>query len=408
VPARGASTRPRTRLGPPSRGRRGALVVCVAALGTAAACSSTPTGTHASGPSSSTSSTLAGPWHGTLVTSSLPGPVQSLQAVSCATAVRCWAVGSTVATAAAPSGPVVVASADGGANWRPQRLPSGIGFLTDIACGTVRTCTAVGQAGGAGVGPGVVVTTTDGGTSWTSQAVPTGTTDVTAVSCRANGRCSALGTVAGRVTTLTPGATAGAWVAGGALPTAASVATSLVCTDGRHCWATASDTTDPSHAVGSIDASTDGGTTWVPQTVPPGTGALNGVDCVTATTGANGNSVTCAAVGTSSTVLNGTRTGRGVVLTSSGATWTSEPVPTTVADLLDVSCGAGPCVAVGATVGTAAQAGVVVLTPATGGSAAVWRRAASVAVALPLTGVSCVSLAACTVVGESVSARLAA
>jgi hypothetical protein len=49
-----------------------------------------------------------------------------------------------------------------------------------------------------------------------------------------------------------------------------------------------------------------------------------------------------------------------------------------------------------------------VLTPATGGSATIWRRSATVAVALPLTGVSCVSLAACAVVGESVSARLAA
>jgi hypothetical protein len=65
-------------------------------------------------------------------------------------------------------------------------------------------------------------------------------------------------------------------------------------------------------------------------------------------------------------------------------------------------------VTVGATVGTAAQGGVVVLAPASGGSATIWRRAATVAVALPLTGVSCVSLAACTVVGESVSGRLAA
>jgi hypothetical protein len=147
----------------------------------------------------------------------------------------------------------------------------------------------------------------------------------------------------------------------------------------------------------------------LPQAVPAGTGAINSVGCTSVVTRSNSRTVTCTAVGTTSTVLNGTRTGRGVALTSSGsATWTSEPVPANVADLLDVSCGAGPCVAVGATVATAAQGGVVVLTPAAGGSATIWRRSAAVTVALPLTGVSCVSLAACTVVGESVSARLAA
>ena len=398
---------PATRASTLTRGRRTALVVCVVVLGTATACGSTPSSTPSSGSASSTSSTLPAPWQGTLVASGLPAPVQSLQAVSCATALRCWAVGSSTATSAAPSGPVIVASTDAGTTWKVQPLPPGIGYLAGIACGTTRTCTAVGQAGGTGVGPGVILTTTNGGAAWVSQPVPTGTTDVTAVSCRPGLRCTALGTVAGRVTTLTPGGTGGAWAAGGPLPAAASVATSIACTDRLHCWATASDSTDPSHAVGSIDTSADGGATWTPQTLPAGTGAVNAVDCATAT-GSSG-ARTCTAVGTTSTVLNGTRTGQGMVLTSSGgATWTSDPVPAGVADLLDVSCGAGPCVAVGATVGTAAQGGVVVLAPATGGSASIWRRSATVAVALPLTGVSCVSLAACTVVGESVSARLAA
>ncbi len=398
---------PATRASTRSRGRRAAVAVCAVALGTVSACGSSAPGAHQAG-SSSTSSTLAAPWQGTVVASALPAPVQSLQAVSCATALRCWAVGSSVATSAASSGPVIVASVNGGATWKVQPLPTGIGYLTDIACGTTHTCTAVGQAAGSGVGPGVILTTSDGGAAWASQPVPTGTTDVTAVSCRAAVRCTALGTVAGRVTTLTPGGAGGAWVPAGPLPPAASVATSLACTDSQHCWATASNTTDPSHAVGSIDTSADGGTTWVPQTVPAGTGAINSVSCVSGAKRSNGSSVTCTAVGTTSTVLNGTRTGQGVVLTSGGgATWTSEPVPPDVADLLDISCGAGPCVAVGATVAASAGGGVVVLTPATGGSATIWRRSTTVAVALPLTGVSCVSLAACAIVGESVSARLA-
>jgi hypothetical protein len=63
-------------------------------------------------------------------------------------------------------------------------------------------------------------------------------------------------------------------------------------------------------------------------------------------------------------------------------------------------------VAVGDAAATTVQAGVVVLTPTDGATASIWRRAVTAAVALPLSGVSCVSLSACVVVGESVSARL--
>lgn len=78
----------------------------------------------------------------------------------------------------------------------------------------------------------------------------------------------------------------------------------------------------------------------------------------------------------------------------------------TAADLLDVSCTAGPCVAVGATVATSMEAGVVVLSPSAGSTVGTWHRAVTAPVPLPLTAVSCVSLSACVVVGESVSARL--
>ncbi len=358
------------------------------------------------------------PWQGTLTTASLPMPVQTLRAVTCATAARCFAVGSTEATATVPSGPVLVATADGGRTWTPQTLPPGIGFLSDIACATARSCTAVGQSGGSGVGPGAVLTTTDGGSVWTSQAVPPGTTDVTAVDCLHAGRCTALGTVDAHVTTLSPTGPAGAWVAGGPLPPAASSATSLSCTDSRDCWATTSNAVDSAHAVGGIASTSDGGATWASETVPAGTGALNSVTCSPAAAASTpspttasptaGVPATCTAVGTTSTLVNGARVGQAVILVSAdgGVTWVSAPVPATAADLLDISCGAGPCVAVGDAVATTVQAGVVVLTPADGATAATWHRAVTAAVALPLAGVSCVSLSACVVVGESVSARL--
>ncbi len=404
---------PAQRSSTPTRCRRAALALAVVVLGATAACGTTTTDPQATG--SSTTSSLLAPWQGTLTTASLPAPVQALRSVTCVTADRCWAVGSTEAKATMPSGPVVVATTNGGTTWDVQALPPGVGYLSGIACSSTRDCTAVGQMGTTGMGPGAVLTTTDGGSAWTLQAVPTGTTDVTAVDCLTGRPCTALGTVAGRVTELSPVGAAGAWVAGGSLPAAASSATSLSCTDDDHCWATTSNTVDPAHAVGGIAVTADGGTTWTFQTVPVGTGALNAVACTPAPTGAptsssGGSAVTCTAVGTTSTVLSSARVGQGVVLTSTdgGVTWTSAPVPPTAADLLDVSCGAGPCVAVGDTVATTTQGGLVVLTPATGSTAAIWHRAVAAPVPLPLSGVSCVSLSACVVVGESISAHLTA
>ena len=397
-----------------TRGRRTALVVGLVAVGATAACGTGAPGAQTTG-STSTSSTLPAPWQGSLTSASLPAPLQTLRAVTCVTSDRCWAVGSVEATSSQAPGPVVVDSANGGRTWTDQTLPPGIGYLSDVACATTRVCVAVGQVGGSGVGPGAILSTTDGGTTWTLQAVPDGTTDVTAVACRPDSRCTALGTVDARVTTLTSSGAGGAWVAGGPLPPTASSATSLSCTTDQDCWATTSNVVDSAHAVGGIAATSDGGTTWAFQTVPVGTGALNAVTCspateATTTTTATTGAATCTAVGTTSTVIDGARVGQGVVLTSvdGGVTWVSAPVPPTVADLLDVSCGAGPCVAVGDTVATSTQGGVAILTPATGASGAVWHRAVAVPVALPLAGISCVSLSACVAVGESVSARLAA
>ncbi len=416
---------PGLRTSTPAPIRRVALVIALAALATTAACGSgSPrTGSAASTP---TASEPLAPWQGTLTTDTLPPPVQSLRAVACATAKRCWAVGSTSATSSGSSGPALVATTDGGATWTVQSIPPTVGYLAGVACASPRSCTAVGQVGQTGVGPGAVLTTTDGGTTWVLQTVPAGTTDVTAVECRPAGRCTALGVVAGRVTTLSPISSQG-WVARGALPAQAAVATALTCTDGTHCWATAAQPVDVGHAIGIIAQTADGGTTWTLQPVPPGTGALQGIDCTPGRSPAPGsvsgsgspsttaiepagNGALCTAVGTTATAVGGARTGQGVVLTSpnGGGTWTSVPVTPTAADLLGVSCGAGPCVAVGTTLATAPEGGVVVLTASTPATGATWHRAPVASVALPLTGVACVSLSACVAVGESVSAHLTA
>ena len=399
---------PDKRLITPATRRFLAMMTVVVAVGATAACggsTGSPSSSSVTGPTPS-----LGPWQGTLTTTTLPAPVQALRDVACATAQRCWAVGSTVATSSAPAGPALVATTDGGATWTVLTLPSVVGYLSGVACTSARSCIAVGQIGLSGVGPGAVLTTTNG-TTWTVQAVPAGTTDVTAVDCRTNGRCAALGVVSGVVTTLLPSRT-GAWVATGRLPAPASVATALSCTDATHCWATAAQSVDVGHVIGTIDVTSDGGTTWTPQHVPVGTGALQDIACTAgtdATRTATGSGATCTAVGTTATVLGGARTGQGVVLTTAdgGGRWVAVPVTPTSADLLGVSCAAGPCVAVGTTVTTAPQAGVVVLTGAAGPSGATWRQAVTAPVALALTAVDCVSLSACVMVGESVTAHLA-
>jgi hypothetical protein len=73
---------------------------------------------------------------------------------------------------------------------------------------------------------------------------------------------------------------------------------------------------------------------------------------------------------------------------------------------MGVSCTAvNTCVGVGSAVGLASDAGLSILTGANGHP---WRGAATVSSPQVLTSVSCVSLSACVLVGESISQRLAA
>ena len=365
------------------------------------------------------------PWLGAFAAVALPVPVHSLQAVDCVDASRCWAVGSTVGGGGAPNVAAVITTTTGGAAWSSQAIPTAVGYLSGIACSDRRHCTAVGQASQSSNGLGAIITTSDGGAAWTQQSVPAGISDVTAVSCLADGRCTALGTVPGGVAALVSSGSSSPWLQEGTLPAAVSGATSISCTDVQHCWVAARTTVDLSHVAGAVDVTLDGGATWRALPVPVGIGNLDGVSCLdgsatytsptqgtgTSTTGGNATplgvpGVACAVVGTTDTTLNGTRTGHGIVLTTSsgGAEWSSQPVTPIAASLTGGSCTApGSCVAVGSTVATSAQAGLVMLC---GPNGATWRQAAVVGAPQPLTAVNCVSSSRCVVVGESISEHL--
>lgn len=403
----------RTQGGPATARRRLAAGLLLGILTGTAACGSGAT--PSTGGGGAVAAQPLAPFQGAVTTGTLPAGIQSLRDVACPSANRCWAVGATLGTARVPAAAAVLTSTTGGASWTVQPVPPTVGYLAGIACPTTRSCTAVGQVGTDGAGPGAILTTANAGSSWVLQSLPTGSTDVTAVDCPSTGTCSALADVAGRVTALGPGAPGAPWVTRGVLPATVASATALACTDARNCWATILSPVDVGHVAGSVAATADGGATWALQAVPTGTGALAGIDCTrradpgTSTTSPAAAHVDCTAVGTTATGTGASRSGQGLVLTTTngGSTWNPAPVTATSAALLAVSCGAGPCVAVGTTPAGAPQAGVVVLAGSSGAPSSRWRRAAVAGVPLPLTGVSCRSLSSCVMVGVSVSAHLA-
>jgi hypothetical protein len=447
--------------------RRQLAASVAVALVAVAGCGS-PATTSTGGSTPTVTPPLA-PWIGSFTTDTLPPTVQALRAVTCPTAKRCWAVGSTQGTGSTPSTATVATTVDGGSSWIVQPIPATIGFLSAIACSGPRACTAVGQIGSDGTGPGAVVSTLNAGATWTLEPVPAGTTDVTAVECGATGGCMALASIGGRVTALSSAGVGAPWVAGGALPSTVSAATGISCTNATLCWATGVSPDGLGHVSGVIVGTPDGGATWALEPVPPGLGALEDVACtptvppvipgISGAPGSSGTSgtpgrldapsatpvtvppssttssttsssapsssvpsssvpatsttvpgsdVDCTAVGTTSTVVGAGRTGQAVVLTTSdgGLTWAPAPVTSTGADLLSVSCDAGPCAAVGSTVASTPGAGLVVLTGPAGNSPTGWRKAVVATVGLPLTGVDCRSLSTCVAVGESISAHL--
>ena len=408
------------------------------------------------------------PWLGTFTAVALPSPVNSLDALDCTSGSRCWAVGSTVGGGGAPNGAAVIGTADGGVRWTPQVIPPTVGSLSGIACSDALRCTAVGQASQVSASQAVIITTVDGGTQWTQVPAPATVLDLTAVSCLADGWCMAVGSTAAGTVALVSTTSGAAWTQVGALPTAMSGATFVSCTDSQQCWVTGHTAVPSARVVGALALTTNGGANWAAVPTPAGIGYLNGVSCLsgsptgsgalpvpstttttppptapeTASSTAPGSPTSaqpttttttpptttttvpptttvpavpivgvpgarCTVVGTTADTLNGARIGHGVMLTTDngGATWSRQTVLATSASLTGVSCTAiGTCVAVGTTVITAPQAGMVMVS---GSPTRPWRSPSVVGSAQPLTAVSCISTSRCVAVGESISEHLA-
>jgi hypothetical protein len=104
------------------------------------------------------------------------------------------------------------------------------------------------------------------------------------------------------------------------------------CATALLCWSVGTGPAPSAAGVGTIDASTDGGTTWSPQAVPAGVVSLAAISCPTA--------LRCLAGGAGAT------TGAIVSTKNGGRSWVLEHVPEGAVDVTGVQCTpAGGCLA---------------------------------------------------------------
>jgi hypothetical protein len=350
----------------------------------------------------------------------------SLDAVSCASATSCDAVGTDIVTT---GGEVPLAESWNGRTWSLQSAPAEPGsatWLSGLSCHAADFCVAVGGYTGGpggralvedwngsrwsiGVPPlapeliGVACTSTTAceavgntdaaawnGKVWTAQKLPTGyPSDVlSGISCPSTSLCTSVGTYspAGNAIALaehwngTAWSTEGtkdAWYSGGAGPYAVSCSSSTAC---------AAVAAYPVEVPGFTTESWNGKAWSIdaaqkPANRPPS--ALEGVSCVSATS--------CAAVGANS-LLEGWN----------GTSWVIRPRTGDDVDFMGVSCrSTSSCVAVGET---------DVNDPHPGQAAvALWNGRVWSATLAPqpagaaggeLTGVSCVSTTSCVAIGQ--------
>jgi hypothetical protein len=184
------------------------------------------------------------------------GTQQRLYAVACLSALRCEAVGAAG---------TIVATGNGGATWRAQANPlqGSSKILYRIACVAPSTCYVIAR-------PDTILVTHDGGGSWSSHVLPTagagaslasqGCLAGTAADIRGRPALCRLGLldiacVSARICSAVANGPAGYYY--GPIPTPS--------------WAGSSS---------AIWMTSDGGTSWARQSVPPGVGCTEG-DCGT-------------------------------------------------------------------------------------------------------------------------------
>ncbi|HVX22830.1 MAG TPA: hypothetical protein VHB02_15885 [Acidimicrobiales bacterium] len=339
-----------------------------------------------------------------------PAGTGVLEAVSCADATHCWAVGRSAVNAltatatTTPPAPVVIdATGDGGVTWTAEQAT--VAEPTDLSavdCPDRRHCMAVGNADHGGPILGAVLVTADGGRTWQSVGSPVGSVNLAAVHCLSATACTVVATDGSGFWSASTVDGGQDWQRTGSLPAGFGGVSNLSCPSAADCVTVGYTAGAPGQGAGAVAVTADAGTTWTAATVPAGVGLLHGVSCA--------DDGTCVAVGTASTATTGVAQAASQVLRSDdgGATWTLGDPPAGLGDAFAVSCATGDhCAAVG-TVWTVTDpptpiGGVVV----SGDGGTDWKTTTTRYIPVGLAGVDCPVPTACVAAGNDVLARIA-
>lgn len=211
---------------------------------------------------------------------SLPPAVGRATDLACTDLQHCVVVGLGPAGGGGSGAPAVsAATADGGTHWSVDSLPAGFGprLVTGLQCPSTTGCVLVGADDTAGTDRPAVMFSVDGGRSWSPATLPQGLSSgsVWSVSCGQAATCTALvpaaasGALSGAlsptvaVTTMDAGRT---WQTVAPFVGGAMLLTDVSCAGPSSCWASGERLSSPAGPalLGAIEATADGGRTWVP------------------------------------------------------------------------------------------------------------------------------------------------
>lgn len=244
-----------------------------------------------------------------------------------------------------PAGQGVARTTDGGASWTQQHYPAFTHGFSGLSCATSQICWAVGPDpyGGNGTGHPQVRKTTDGGVTWQAQSTPATASYTTSIACPTTSKCiTVAGILTGKGDGINVTSDGGTSWSAQTIPTAVGSLDNVTCISDQRCWAVGGTTRDSSSNIaGVVLSTTDGGTTWVRQSVPGGTPELHGIACV--------DSSRCWAVGHTVGIEGVGRSNPAILATTNGGqTWTGQSVPASVTGLDAIACPSlGVCQAIG-------------------------------------------------------------
>ena len=166
----------------------------------------------------------------------------------------------------------IVNTTNGGTTWTTETAPSGLSYLSSIACPSVTECTAVGQTNVSAPTPNAaIVATTDGGATWTTEAPPSGVSNLSSIACPTVSACTAIGHVttpmsAGPLTIISTSDGGATWTTGSFPSSQVSYADDIACASPTTCTVVGEGSA--SNGPGLALATTDGGSTWTTESTP--------------------------------------------------------------------------------------------------------------------------------------------